>query len=108
MLGGLTTQKISAGLFWQVVPDLFAVRACDVATRDCRQGVAKPVARVTLRQVGATGATVTLQTEYHVGPTQTLTNGLPVSPTRVTMSIHAGVAPMPSLHSRRIRRNACL
>ncbi|WP_442807611.1 hypothetical protein [Trinickia soli] len=95
VLGGLTTQKISAGLFWQVVPDLFAVRACDAATGECRQGIAKPVARVTLRQVGATGATVTLQTEYHVAPTQSLTNGLPVSPTRATMSIHAGVAPMP-------------
>lgn len=94
-LGGLTTQRITAGHFWQVVPDMFPVRACDAASGVCRRGIARPVARVTLRQVGATSSTVTLQTEYHVGPTQTLTNGLPVSTMTTTMSIPAGVAPMP-------------
>ncbi|KVN36021.1 hypothetical protein WJ63_01565 [Burkholderia pyrrocinia] len=105
--GGLVTQRITVGRFWQVVPDMFAVRACDAATGVCRQGIVKPVARVTLLQVGATGATVTLQTEYNVGPTQTLTNGLPVSTMTTTMSIPAAVAPMPE-HTEQVVRTADL
>lgn len=95
VLGGLVTQKIAVGPFWQVVPDLFAVRACDAASGVCRQGVAKPVARVTIRHAGAASATVTFQVDYSVGPSQTLTNGMPVSTMKTTVSIPAGVAPMP-------------
>ena len=92
VLGGLVTQRIAVGGYWQVVPDLFAVRSCDAGV--CRQGIAKPVARVIVQHVGATSATVTFQAHYDVGPSQTLTNGLPASTMTTTMSIPAGAAPM--------------
>ncbi|WP_155625110.1 hypothetical protein [Burkholderia multivorans] len=105
VLGGLVTQKITAGRYWQVVPDMFAVRECDAGAGICRQGIAKPVARVTVRQVGTASATVTFQAEYDVGPSQTLTNGLPVSTMTTTMSIPEGVAPMPK-HVELVGRTA--
>ncbi|MBN3856735.1 hypothetical protein G3N59_25470 [Paraburkholderia sp. Ac-20340] len=105
VLGGLVTQKIATGLYWQVVPDLFAVHACDAGTGGCRHGIAKPVARVTLLQAGATSAKVTLQAEYNVGASQTLTNGLPVSPMTTTLSVPAGV-PVMSTHVERVERTA--
>lgn len=93
-LGGLVTQRIQVGPFWQVVPDLFLVRECDAGLTGCKEGIAKPTVRVTVHQAAASQASVTLQVSYDVGPSQTLTNGLSVSPmTTTTTSISRGAEP---------------
>ncbi|KAA0998124.1 hypothetical protein FVF58_45890 [Paraburkholderia panacisoli] len=96
-LGRLVNQPIQVGKNWQLVPDMFVVRACDDGPLNCKMGVAKPTVRVTVHQVAASQASVSLTVSYDVGPSQTLTNGLSTHPlSTVTMSIPKGATPFSS------------
>jgi hypothetical protein len=82
------------GSLWQVVPDLFPVRECDVGLAGRKKGVAKPTVQVTIHRVDASQASVTLQVSYDVGPSQILTNGLSVSGMTTMTSIPRDADPL--------------